>query len=179
MVLDFAEVEPNPARDRVRVRLPREERAEIQPPSAAHVEDVHRLLAPAYRLPLIVLDATGMRVGELERLNWGDVDEQRGRWRVSKTVAKTGYGRWVSVPPALFAAVLEVCPRDDRHPDRRVFENFSAPTGYGPRSRAPVPRPACRPSRPTTSAIAESRSCISAACPGRRSARLSASATWP
>jgi hypothetical protein len=34
-----------------------------------------------------------------------DVDELRGRWRVSRTVAKTRYGRWVSVPPALFAAV--------------------------------------------------------------------------
>jgi integrase len=108
------------------VRLPREDRAEIQPPTAAHVEAVHRLLAPAYRLPLLVLDATGMRVGELERLGWGDVDEPRGRWRISKTVAKTGYGRWVSVPPALYAAVLELCPRDDRHPDRRVFENVSA-----------------------------------------------------
>jgi integrase len=73
-----------------------------------------------------VLDATGMRVGELEQLTWGDVDEPRGRWRVSRTVAKTGYGRWVGVPPVLFAAVLDLCPRDDRHPDRRVFENVTA-----------------------------------------------------
>jgi integrase len=29
-----------------------------------------------------VLDATGMRVGELEAFAWGDVDERRGRWRV-------------------------------------------------------------------------------------------------
>jgi integrase len=70
MVFDFAGVTPNPARDRVRVRLPREERPEIQPPTAEHVEAVHRLLVPAYRLPLLVLDATGMRVGELERLTW-------------------------------------------------------------------------------------------------------------
>jgi integrase len=127
MVFDFAGLEAaNPARDRVRVRLPREDRAEIQPPTAAHVESVHRLLAPDYRLPLLVLDATGMRVGELERLSWGDVDEPRGRWRISRTVAKTGYGRWVNVAPELFAAVLELCPRDDRHPDRRVFEHVSA-----------------------------------------------------
>ena len=78
MVFDHAGVTPNPARDRVHVRLPREERPEIQPPSAEHVEAVHRLLAPAYRLPLLVLDATGMRVGELEALTWGDVDEPRG-----------------------------------------------------------------------------------------------------
>jgi integrase len=126
MVLDHAGVTPNPARDRVHVRLPRENRAEIQPPSAEHVEAVHRLLAHAYRLPLLVLDVTGMRVGELEALTWGDVDEPRGRWRVSRTVAKTGRARWVNVAPALFAAALELCPRDDRHPDRRVFENVAA-----------------------------------------------------
>jgi integrase len=126
MVLDHDGVTPNPARDRVRVKLPRENRPEIQPPAAEHVEAVHRLLARGYRLPLLVLDATGMRVGELEQLTWGDVDEPRGRWRISRTVAKTGYGRWVNVAPTLFAAVLELCPRDDRHPDRRVFEHVTA-----------------------------------------------------
>lgn len=126
MVFDFAGVTPNPARDRVRVRLPREDRPEIQPPSAEHVEAVHSLIAPAYRLPLLVLDATGMRVGELEALTWGDVDELRGRWRVSRTVAKTRYGRWVSVPPVLFEAVLVLCPRDDRRTERRVFEDVTA-----------------------------------------------------
>lgn len=126
MVFDHAGVTPNPARDRVRVKLPREQRPEITPPSAQHVEAVHRLLASDYRLPLLVLDASGMRVGELEQLTWGDVDEQRGRWRVSQAVSKTRQGRWVSVPPVLFAAVSELCPRDDRHPDRRVFENVTA-----------------------------------------------------
>jgi HK97 family phage major capsid protein len=38
----------------------------------------------------------------------------------------TGYGRWVNVPPSLYAAVLKLCPRDDRHSDRRVFENVTA-----------------------------------------------------
>ena len=126
MVLDHAGVTPNPARDRVHVRLPREERPEIQPPSAEHVEAVHCLVASAYRLPLLVLDATGMRVGELEALTWGDVDEPRGRWRVSRSVAKTGRARWVNVAPVLFEAVGELCPHDDRHPDRRVFENVTA-----------------------------------------------------
>lgn len=37
-----------------------------------------------------------------------------------------GRARWVNVAPVLFAAVLEFCPRDDRHPDRRVFENVTA-----------------------------------------------------
>ncbi|HZQ64545.1 MAG TPA: site-specific integrase [Gaiellaceae bacterium] len=126
MVFDYAGITPNPARDRIRVRLPREDRPEVAPPTAEHVEAVYGLLAPDYRLPLLVLDATGMRVGELEALTWGDLDEARGRWRVSRTVAKTGYGRWVAVAPVLFDAVLDLCPRDDRHADRRVFERVTA-----------------------------------------------------
>jgi integrase len=56
-------------------------------------------------VPLLVLDATGMRIGELEALKWGDVDETRSRWRVSKAVAKTGQGRWVNVPEPVFQGV--------------------------------------------------------------------------
>ncbi len=95
MALDFHGVTPNPVRDKT-VKLPREVRPEMNPPTAAHVLAVHRLLPPRYRLPLLVLDATGMRVGELEALSWGDVDEPRQRWRVSQAVAKTGRARWVS-----------------------------------------------------------------------------------
>ena len=126
MVLDFAGVTPNVARDRVTVKLPRESRAEIQPPTAEHVLAVHHLLPARYRLPLLVLDATGMRVGELEALTWGDIDEARGRWRVSQAVAKTGKARWVPVHPVLFDAVCGLVPRDDRTPDRLVFQGVTA-----------------------------------------------------
>ena len=124
MVLDHAGVTPNPARDRVHVRLPRERRPEIAPPAAEHVLAVYALLPSRYRLPLLVLDATGMRLGELERLAWGDVDEPRVRWRVSQAVSKTGRGRWVHVPPGIFEAALELVPREDRTPERRVFQGF-------------------------------------------------------
>jgi hypothetical protein len=50
MVLDFARVTPNPARDRVTVKLPREEPEEPNPPTAAHVEAVYRLLPSKHRL---------------------------------------------------------------------------------------------------------------------------------
>lgn len=127
MVLDFAGVQPNPARDRVHVKLPRdEERAEISPPTAEHVEAVVRVLPSRYRLAALVLDGTGMRVGELERLTWGDVDEPRGRWRVSAGASKTGRARWVQVPPDLFATVSELVPREDRTPERPVFQGFGA-----------------------------------------------------
>ena len=135
MVLDHAGVQPNPARDRVHVRLPREQKAEIVPPTAEHVLAVHGVLPPRYRLPLLVLDATGMRLGELEHLTWGDVDEPRQRWRVSAAVSKTSRARWVPVPLTVFAAVLELCPRDDRTPERRVFDGFG-----GDRFRTAVTR---------------------------------------
>jgi integrase len=124
-VLDEYGIDPNPAKGRG-VRLPHEERAEINPPTAEHVEAVHRLLPSRYRLPLVVLDATGMRIGELEGLTWGDMDEPRGRWRITRAVSKTNRARWVSVPPVLFQAVLDLCPRDDRSAERRVFQGFGA-----------------------------------------------------
>jgi integrase len=124
MVFDFAGVEPNPARDKRTVKLPREAKTEINPPTLDQLLAVHRLLPTRYRLPLVVLDATGMRLGELERLTWGDVDEPRQRWRVSAAVSKTRQARWVNVPPVVFEAVTALVPREDRVPDRRVFQGF-------------------------------------------------------
>ena len=71
MILDHHGIQPNPARDR-RVKLPREEKQELTPPSASDVLAVHELLPSRYRLPLLGLDATGMRVGELETLTCVD-----------------------------------------------------------------------------------------------------------
>jgi len=44
MVLDFADVQPNPARDKKHVKMPREERRHVEPPTAEYVEAVVRLL---------------------------------------------------------------------------------------------------------------------------------------
>ena len=66
----------------------------------------------------------GWRVGELAALTWADVDEQRGRWRVSAAASKTRTARWISSPPLLFEAVTELVPRDDRVPERKVFQGF-------------------------------------------------------
>jgi integrase len=124
MVLDHLGIQPNPARDRLTVKMPREERRQVEPPTAEHVEAVVRLLPHRYRLPALVLDATGMRVGELEALTWGDLDEPRGRWRIS--TSKTGRPRWIAPPAVLYAAVQELVPRDDRHADRRVFDYMTS-----------------------------------------------------
>ena len=61
-------IQPNPARD-PRIKLPREDKRELTPPTAQHVLAGYALLPRAYRLPLLVLDATGMRIGELEGLS--------------------------------------------------------------------------------------------------------------
>jgi hypothetical protein len=44
MLLDHGRIEPNPARDKLTVKMPREERRQVQPPTAEHVEVVVRLL---------------------------------------------------------------------------------------------------------------------------------------
>lgn len=135
MIFDHARVTPNPARDKTAVKLPFERKAEIVPPTAEHVRAVHDLLPARYRLPLLVLDATGMRLGELEGLTWGDVDELRGRWRVSQVVSKTGRARWVNVGPVVFEAVTALVAREDCTPERPVFQGFG-----GDRFRTAVAR---------------------------------------
>lgn len=89
---------------------------------------VHDLMPTRYRLPVLVLDATGMRVSELEVLTWGDVDEPEGRWRVSAASAKTKRACWVPVPPTIFADVTALVPpprsRQRRAGVRRVRGPF-------------------------------------------------------
>jgi integrase len=127
-VLDFAGVKENPARDRVQVRLPRQEREEPTPPTAGQIEAVLPLMPRRYALALLVLDATGMRVGELEEtgLHCGDLDEPNTRWRIRRAVEKGRRGRWVSLPPDFFAAVVATLPpREDRSPDHPVFPGLT------------------------------------------------------
>jgi integrase len=127
MVLDFAGVQPNPARDRVKVRLPLEEPAEPEPPSADHVEAVAWLLPSAYLLGLLVLDATGVRIGELEAARIGDLDETRRAWLVRAAISKTRRPRWVELPPDLFEAVVERLPtRNDRDSAAPLFAGVTA-----------------------------------------------------
>jgi integrase len=122
-VLDYAGVDPNPARDS-RVRLPRDERVIVDPPPAIDVDTIIAGVPSRWRLPLRTLEQTGMRVGELHQLCWGDVDEPRSRFRVKhgKTAAAR---RWVAVPEWLMDEIASTCPREDRTPDRPVFLGFT------------------------------------------------------
>jgi integrase len=133
-VLDFADVDPNPARDS-RVRLPREEHVPVDPPSAADVDTIIANVPARWRLPLRVLAETGMRVGELHALGWGDVDEAGLRFRVKhgKTAAAR---RWVAVGEPLMAEVARTCPREDRTPERQVFPGFTRDVAKNAMARA-------------------------------------------
>jgi integrase len=119
LVLDFAELDPNPARDR-RVKLPRPEETVPNPPTAAEVETIIENAPKRWRLAIRVLGQTGMRVGELARLEWGDVDRSEVRLRI-RTGKTSAARRWVRVPEWLMEQIEATCPPDDRTATRRIF----------------------------------------------------------
>jgi integrase len=127
LVLDFARITPNPARDRVTVKLPREEPEEPNPPTAAHVEAVYRLLPSTHRLPLLFLDWSGARVSGIDHALVGDYDEPRSRVRLRAATTKTRRALWVELHPVLADALeAKLGPREDRNPDARLFADSGA-----------------------------------------------------
>jgi integrase len=133
-ILDFVGVDPNPARDG-RVKLPRIETAIVEPPSAEQVETIIAHVPRRWRLPLRVLEQTGLRVGELRDLEWRDVDIAGSRFRVrhGKTAAAR---RWAAMPEWLMEEVTETAPPDDRTPERRVFQGFTPDVAKNVMARA-------------------------------------------
>jgi integrase len=79
-LLDFAGVEPNPARSR-HVKLPRIVQEEVDPPTAKQTQAILERVGPRWILPLVVLEQTAMRSGEVAKLVWGDVDVVESRFR--------------------------------------------------------------------------------------------------
>jgi integrase len=127
MVFDHAAITPNPARDRVVVKLPREEPEEPNPPTADQVETVYRLIPSKHRLPLLFLDWSGARVSAIDRTLVGDYDETRRRLRLRAATTKTRKALWVELHP-IIAEVLEaqLGPREDRDPTARLFPDSGA-----------------------------------------------------
>lgn len=126
MILDRERIDPNPCRDK-QVKLPREEAEELNPPTAAHVETVHRLLPSKHRLALLWLDWSGARVGSIDGLLVGDYDEPRRRIRLRKAITKTRKALWVDLHPALAGAIeASLGPREDRDPEARLFAGSGA-----------------------------------------------------
>jgi integrase len=122
-ILDFADIDPNPARDR-RVKLPRIEAPIVEPPSAEQVEKIIAHSPPRWRPALRTLEQTGMRVGELRDLEWRNVDVADRRFRIRQGKTPTAR-RWVAVPSWLMAEISDTCAPDNRTPGRRLFQGFS------------------------------------------------------
>lgn len=118
-ILDFADIDPNPARD-AKVKLPREESVVVDPPTASDVEAIMAHSPRRWRLGLRTLAETGLRVGEAHRLEWQDVDVRGSRFRIrhGKTAAAR---RWVAAPDDLMDEIVASTPPDDRTAEGECF----------------------------------------------------------
>jgi integrase len=124
-VLDFVDVDPNPARDD-RVRLPYERKVRHPTPLADHVETVVGLVAREYVLPLLIIDAAGPRVSEIVLAELRDLDEHRQAIRLREETTKEGEARYLELPPELFKAIVATLPpREDRDPSAPIFPGLT------------------------------------------------------
>jgi integrase len=127
MVFDFAGISPNPARDKLTVKLPREEPEEVNPPTASQLEAVYHLLPSKHRLGFLFLDWSGARVSALDLTLIGDYDEQRRRVRLRAATTKTRKALWIELHPDLADAIEQnIGPREDRDLDARIFAGTGA-----------------------------------------------------
>jgi hypothetical protein len=104
MILNHAEVRPNPARDK-RVRFPREDEKEINPPTAEHVQAVYWLLPAKHRLAFLFLDRSGARVSAIDKTLVSDYDAKRRRVRLRAATTKTRRALWIELHPVLADAI--------------------------------------------------------------------------
>jgi integrase len=136
MLLDFAEVDRNVARDS-RVKLPKRVEEEPTPPPAEHVLAIlNEILDPVRRLMFVVIEQGALRLGEAVHLRWGDVDRAGLRLRLPRSATKRDRARWVYLPEWLMDAIETLCPLEDRTPDRRVFQRITEATAYQTMTRA-------------------------------------------
>ena len=97
------------------------------PPSAAHIEAVYRLLPSKHRLALLFLDWSGARVSAIDHTLAGDYDEPRRRVRLRAATTKTRRALWVELHPVIADAVEDTLgPREDRDPAARLFAGSGA-----------------------------------------------------
>lgn len=112
MILDNAEITPNPAAG---LKLPRIIDGDYDPPDSASVLRVLETIRPAsYRIPLLLLEQTGMRIGEAYKATWADLDPETARIRLRAHTTKSRRARWIQLPAWLLQALLQSCPPDDR-----------------------------------------------------------------
>jgi integrase len=123
LLLDFAGCDPNPARDK-RVKLPRMEREEVNPPTGKQFLALLDKVTKRWRLPFVLEEQCGMHIGEVVTLAWGDVDVAECKIRLRFSNVKAGIAaraRTVQVPEWLMDAIAASCPLEDRTAERKVF----------------------------------------------------------
>lgn len=135
LLLDHAEVDPNPARD-PRVKLPKHVREEPNPPSAEHVDAILGALAEKWRLLFVTIEQGALRLGEAVSLRWADVDAAGLRLRLPRSATKRDRARWIYLPEWLIQAIEDTCPLEDRVPERRVFAGITEASAYQAMTRA-------------------------------------------
>lgn len=118
---DFVGAEPNPARDS-RIKLPRRDTEEANPPSDEHYLAILDKLIDRWRLFFVTIEQGALRPGEAAKLTWGDVDVAGSRLRLSFSDTKTQTSRWVQLPQWLTEALEATCALEDRVPGRKVFQ---------------------------------------------------------
>ena len=161
------------------VKLPRGEQEEPNPPTAAHVEAVYRLLPRSTGWRSCSSTGRAPASRRSTRRSSATTTSRAGASGCARATTKTRRALWVELHPALAEALERALgPREDRDPTAACSQ-ARAPTRYGPRSRRRAGRRASRSFARTTCATAGSRCCICAACRGRGSASSSASATSP
>lgn len=138
LVLDFAGVEPNPARDG-RVRLPTVRAQEPNPPTGRQFLAILDNSPAAWRLPFVTQEQTGTYLVELLSLTWGDVDVAESKFRLRFANVKAGIrarARTVQVPEWIMDAIAATCPLEDRTAERKVFQGLKDDTGRKVMGRA-------------------------------------------
>jgi integrase len=121
-VLDFADIEPNPARS-PKVKLPTDDAGEVEAPNNEEWLAIKAHASRRILLALRLIEAEGLRVTEATSLTWGDFDLVEGRIRVSRarTKRRTAGQRWLPLPGDLLDEIAELCPLEDRTRERPVF----------------------------------------------------------
>lgn len=122
-VLDYAGVDPNPARSK-RVRYPKREEEIPVIPTKSDIIATRAFLSNRWQLPLDVLEQSGMRVEEISELAYGDVDEQRSQLRIRSGKSASARRR-ITVPEWLIEKISDRVPREDRTAERLVFPGFN------------------------------------------------------
>lgn len=121
---DWVAVTPNPAAwRRLRITHAREgDAGPMEPPTFAEFTAVRDAMT-RHKGPVVLMEATGMRINEALAVTWGDVDWEHHRIRVPGT--KTRAARRWAVLWGDTRALLEATPREDRVHTARVFAGVS------------------------------------------------------